>query len=149
MKSTFISYSTQNKEIADKLVEALEKRGLKCYIAPRDIRPGKIYACEIVEAIKNQDLVTVIFSKESNASRYVLCEINSAVLPGKCIAQRLKSAQQNGFAARFSHGGQTVFGIPAIGHSFNGMIKKRTKAAVLLPTVILNTDQNGFRWILA
>ena len=85
MKSTFISYSTQNKEIADKLVEALEKKGLKCYIAPRDIRPGKIYACEIVEAIKNQDLVTVIFSKESNASRYVLCEINSAVLHNKTI----------------------------------------------------------------
>ena len=57
MKSTFISYSTQNKEIADKLVEALEKRRLKCYIAPRDIRPGKIYACEIVEAIKNQEAV--------------------------------------------------------------------------------------------
>lgn len=85
MKTTFISYSTHNKEIAFRIVEELEKRGLKCYIAPRDITPGKDYACEIVDAIKTQDMVTLIFTKESNISGYVLREINSAVLHNKTI----------------------------------------------------------------
>lgn len=85
MKSTFISYSTKNKEVAFQIVEELEKRGLKCYIAPRDITPGKDYACEIIDAIKSQDMVTLIFTKESNISGYVLREINSAVLHNKTI----------------------------------------------------------------
>ena len=68
-----------------KIVDALERDGVKCFYAPRDIAPGTDYATEIVKAIKNFDCVTLIFSNASNSSMYVLREINSAVLNNKVV----------------------------------------------------------------
>lgn len=83
--TTFISYSTKDEETAKKLVKTLEENGVKCFYAPRDIEPGTEYATEIIKAIKELDCVTLIFSSSSNASMYVLREINSAVLNNKVI----------------------------------------------------------------
>lgn len=75
----FISHSSRNYETAMEIVNQLESAGIRCYIAPRDIRPGSIYAEEIVNAISSSICVVLIFSRESNSSAYVLKEINSAV----------------------------------------------------------------------
>lgn len=81
----FISYATANKDIAAYVVEKLESRGLKCFIAPRDIPTGADYAKEIVFAISNAKAVLLIFSSQSDKSAYVLREINSAVSRNKTI----------------------------------------------------------------
>lgn len=83
--STFISYSTQDTDKAKQIVKALEDSGIKCFYAPRDIEPGTDYATEIIKAIKNMDCVTLVFSSASNASMYVLREVNSAVLHNKLV----------------------------------------------------------------
>ena len=75
----FISYATENKDIADYIVDKIEKRGYKCFIAPRDIRMGSEYAVEIIRGISNSTAVLLVFSSESDKSHYVLREINSAV----------------------------------------------------------------------
>lgn len=36
----FISYSSKDKPVADATVAVLEANGIRCWIAPRDIRPG-------------------------------------------------------------------------------------------------------------
>lgn len=81
----FISYATDNKGIADYIVEKIEKRGYKCFIAPRDIRTGAEYAGEIISAISNSTAVLLVFSSVSDKSHYVLREINSAVSRNKPI----------------------------------------------------------------
>ena len=75
----FISYATDNKDIADYIVDRIEKRGYKCFIAPRDIRSGSEYAVEIIRGISNSTAVLLVFSSQSDKSHYVLREINSAV----------------------------------------------------------------------
>ena len=47
----FISYASQDAAVADAVVGALERAGLKCWIAPRDVVPGALYADEIVRAL--------------------------------------------------------------------------------------------------
>src|SRR6516164_3478420 len=37
----FVSYSSKDKHIADAAVATLEAKGIRCWIAPRDIVPGK------------------------------------------------------------------------------------------------------------
>jgi hypothetical protein len=37
----FLSYSSKDKTIADAAVATLESKGLRCWVAPRDITPGK------------------------------------------------------------------------------------------------------------
>lgn len=75
----FISYASENKDIADYIVEKIEKRGYRCFIAPRDIRTGTEYAGEIIRGISNSTAVLLVFSSKSDRSHYVLREINSAV----------------------------------------------------------------------
>lgn len=36
----FISYASSDKPVADAVCAALEQRGIRCWIAPRDILPG-------------------------------------------------------------------------------------------------------------
>ena len=81
----FVSYASHNTEIAEYVVRRLEERGLKCFIAPRDICLGKDYASEIVRGIGHSEAVLLIFSSESDRSVYVLREINSAVSRNKTI----------------------------------------------------------------
>ena len=36
----FISHSSKDKHVADAICAVLERRGLRCWIAPRDVTPG-------------------------------------------------------------------------------------------------------------
>ena len=81
----FISYAKGNASVAENVVKRLEEHGLKCFIAPRDIKTGADYAVEIVSAISNSIAILLVFSKESDKSGYVLREINSAVSRNKTI----------------------------------------------------------------
>jgi hypothetical protein len=43
----FISYATADKTVADAACAVLEAAGIRCWVAPRDISPGREYAAEI------------------------------------------------------------------------------------------------------
>ena len=49
----FISYSSADSKHAFDVCAFLESNNLKCWIAPRNIRPGAPYAHEIVQGINN------------------------------------------------------------------------------------------------
>jgi hypothetical protein len=49
----FVSYASQDAAIATAVVVALEHQGRKCWIAPRDVTPGALYADEIIRAINH------------------------------------------------------------------------------------------------
>ena len=85
----FISYSVKDKVIADALCHKLEEENLKCWIAPRDIRPGGIWASEIASAIPKSKTMLLIFSSNANSSEQVLREVELAIR-GKLIIIPLK-----------------------------------------------------------
>jgi hypothetical protein len=45
----FLSHSSADKATAQAVLEGLEGRGIRCWIAPRDIAAGSEYGQEIVE----------------------------------------------------------------------------------------------------
>ncbi len=75
----FISHSSKDFAIAKKVCDYLEKNGHQCFIAPRDIRSGKVYAQELVEGIDRSDVILVLLSRAANESPHVLREIERAV----------------------------------------------------------------------
>ena len=77
-KDIFISYSTNDTDIAEKARDYLEENGLDCWMAPRDIKTSDNYAQEIMDALNEAKIVTLIFSKSSNESPYVLEELDKA-----------------------------------------------------------------------
>jgi len=81
----FISYSSKDKSVADALLDILERRGIGCWIAPRNINPGMDWAKSIVEAIDDSKIMALVFSAHSDASPQVLREVNHAVNRGVII----------------------------------------------------------------
>jgi hypothetical protein len=47
----FISYASHDAAVAQKVCSALEAAGFRCWIAPRNVVPGTMYADGIVHAI--------------------------------------------------------------------------------------------------
>jgi len=81
----FISYSSKDKLTADAVCTKLESAGVRCWIAPRNIRPGREYASAIMDAIDAARLMVLIFSAHANVSPQVHREIERAVSRGLTI----------------------------------------------------------------
>jgi ABC-type amino acid transport substrate-binding protein len=81
----FISYCSEDKKIADAVCGTLEAKKIRCWIAPRDVGPGRTWSSAIVEAIGDSAVMVVIFSKHSNGSPQVMREIERAVNKGVAI----------------------------------------------------------------
>jgi hypothetical protein len=75
----FVSYSHRDKPVADAVVSHLEQAGIRCWVAPRDVIPGRVWGEAIVQAIETTRLMVVILSDEANHSRQVLREVERAV----------------------------------------------------------------------
>ncbi|MCK4898131.1 MAG: TIR domain-containing protein, partial [Anaerolineales bacterium] len=75
----FISYSSKDKAVADAVCATLERRKIRCWIAPRDIPPGKPYAASLVNAISESRVFVLVLSEGSNQSSHVLREVGEAV----------------------------------------------------------------------
>jgi formylglycine-generating enzyme required for sulfatase activity len=74
----FVSYSSFDKDIADRVCSALEGMKISCWIAPRDIEPGVDYPAAIVEAINTAQVLVLILTKHAAASPHVLSEVGHA-----------------------------------------------------------------------
>jgi TolB-like protein/thioredoxin-like negative regulator of GroEL len=76
--AVFISYASHDAAVANAVVEILERHGITCWIAPRDVVPGSLYADEIVGAINDAKVVVLVLSEHSLASPHVGKEIERA-----------------------------------------------------------------------
>jgi TIR domain len=74
----FISYASADKQAADSICAALERGGIVCWIAPRDVTPGVFYADAIVQAINSAHILIVVLSVNSVGSQHVLREVERA-----------------------------------------------------------------------
>lgn len=79
MSHVFISHSHEDKDAAELILHALEKRGVKCWIAPRDVTAGGSYAESILNAIETANSFVLIYSNNSNFSPHVIREVERAL----------------------------------------------------------------------
>jgi len=77
-RAIFVSYASQDAAIAATVVEALERSGVACWIAPRDVTPGAFYADAIVHAIDATKATVLILSRHAGDSQHVLREVERA-----------------------------------------------------------------------
>jgi TIR domain len=75
----FVSHSHQDAPAAELIVQALEKQGVTCWIAPRDVSPGGSYAESILNAIESASCFVLIYSEHSNVSSHVMREVERAL----------------------------------------------------------------------
>jgi hypothetical protein len=84
-RSAFISYASPDKTKAFDIAGTLEARGLSCWIAPRDVRPGQEYGEEIINGIRDSRCLVLVFSAAANQSAMVRREVERAVSLNKPV----------------------------------------------------------------
>lgn len=85
VKHAFISHASKDKEIAKKICEMLENRGIECWLAPRDIIPGRDYGEEIIRGIEETAATVLLMSENANDSTFVKKEIERAISKAKPV----------------------------------------------------------------
>jgi TolB-like protein/Flp pilus assembly protein TadD len=74
----FISYASQDAAVANAVVGTLERSGIKCWIAPRDVPAGAPYADGIIRAINGSKALVLVLSKNAVSSPHVGKEVERA-----------------------------------------------------------------------
>src|SRR5262249_65809 len=86
-----------DRTAAEQVVRSLEQAGVRCWIALRDIQPGRTWAESIVEAITGSRIMVVVFSASADKSQQVVREMEQAVkhnLP--VVAFRIENVRPSG-----------------------------------------------------
>jgi hypothetical protein len=114
----FISYASQDAAVANSIVKNLEQHGLRCWMAPRDVKPGAEYADAIVGAINEATAVALVLSHSAIASSHVAREVERAASKHKpIIAFRIDAAALNRALEYFMSNSQWIdvqaLGMPA------------------------------------
>ncbi len=81
----FISHSARDKPVADAVCAKLESHGIRCWIAPRDIRPGMEWGAALLEAIDGARVMLLVFSSHANGSPQISREVERAVSKGLVV----------------------------------------------------------------
>jgi hypothetical protein len=103
----FISHSSRDQKVARTLCDALEARGLHCWIANRNVDPGENFQESIVKAIRSARVMVLVFTKNANNSDEIKKEIALAsqhelvvipvriddVIPNDALAYELATRQ--------------------------------------------------------
>jgi hypothetical protein len=103
----FVSYSSKDSKIANRICAALEAKGFTCWIASRDINPGENFGEAIVKAIRAAKLMLLVFTQNANNSDEIKKELVLAgqnqlivvpvrvedVVPGGALAYELAARQ--------------------------------------------------------
>lgn len=83
--TVFVSHASADNKSAEEFVEAIERKGLTAWIAPRDIAPGREYAEEIIKGIDQSKCFVLLVSEASNLSSHVRREVERAASKSKPI----------------------------------------------------------------
>src|SRR5579864_1396418 len=71
----FLSHASKDRKVAETICQAVESRGVQCWMANRDVHPGENFQEAIVHAIRAAKVMVFVFSANSNNSDEVKKEI--------------------------------------------------------------------------
>lgn len=71
----FVSHHSSKYDIAQQVEALLSERGIRCWIAPRDVPPGAPFDSAISQAINESAAVLLLFCSNSDKSRHVKREL--------------------------------------------------------------------------
>ena len=73
-----MSYASEDASVADAVCGAIERAGVGCWIASRDVVPGEFYADAIVRAIDAANVLVLVLSRSAASSPHVVREVERA-----------------------------------------------------------------------
>ena len=74
----FVSFASEDVELARRAVQRLERSGFRCWISERDIEPAASYPTAITGAVVDSGALLLLLTESANGSPHVLREIELA-----------------------------------------------------------------------
>ena len=109
MSDIFVSYASQDRDAAFRIVAFLEQNGIRCWVAPRDVPPGMEYGEAIMNGIAQSRALVLILSDQSNESQFVRKEVERAVSKTKPVLPvRIREVKPSGSLEFFISSSQWV-----------------------------------------
>ncbi len=84
-RNVFISFSSKDRAVSEKICDALESRGHRCWISTRSIRPGENFQESIVAAIRAARVMVLVFTRHANESSEIKKELALASQGGLAV----------------------------------------------------------------
>ncbi len=81
----FISYGHEDLALAEGVQQGLATRGMKAFLASRNVAPGESFEVAIRRELRKADLVLLLWSEDSENSTYVGAEIGLSNEYGKLV----------------------------------------------------------------
>lgn len=107
--TVFIDYSNKDKWVASLVLAAIESKGPKCWIAPRDLAPGTSWPESIVAAIQTSKIYLFILSSNTSQSGSILNTLNQACSLNKhIIAFQIDRSQPSNVLSYFLFTAHTI-----------------------------------------
>src|SRR4029077_14034126 len=140
-RTVFLSYASHDTDIANTVCRELESRGIRCWIAPRDVAPGALYADAIVRTINESKVLLIVLSQSVVASSHVGREIERAASKHKqIIALRIDTAPLSPELEYFLSNSQW-FDVPALG--MPTALRRADEMFIGLPSVDCHPDRKA------
>ena len=114
-RTVFLSYASPDAAVANQVCQFLESHGARCWMAPRDVKPGAAYADAIVRAINEASALVLVLSGAAMASEHVSREVERAAAKHKqVVAFRVDAAHLSAELEYFLSRSQWI-DVPALG----------------------------------
>jgi hypothetical protein len=137
----FLSYSSHDQSAANEICAGLERAGIGCWIASRDLSPGTQWGGGIVEALDAADAVLVVFSEAANESPQIAREMEIAVSRRKpLIPVRIADAMP-------TQDMQYFLGVSHWFNAFDGPLKKHLPQIVAATKAVLAREASPWQRI--
>ena len=85
MIDVFISFSTRDTEVAEKVYDYLTQRDINCWICTRSLKAGDDWAAKITEAISECKIFLIVYSSNAAESNQIPHEIGLASSRSKIL----------------------------------------------------------------
>jgi TIR domain len=83
--TVFISHASEDSALAAEVCRILENDGIRCWIAPRDVEPGRPFSEGILDGIESARVMVLLLSGHANQSAFVNKEVERAISKGKVV----------------------------------------------------------------
>ena len=107
----FISHSSKDLELSEKICDYLQGQGINCWIDSRNV--SGLYARSIMEGIEQSEMMVLVYSGRANSSAHVENEIDNAFCLGKMIIPfRIEGAPYSDVLRYYLNKSHYVDGMP-------------------------------------
>jgi hypothetical protein len=85
----FVSYSTDDQALTSQIVADIEARGMRTFMASRDLAAGNVWAEEIRQALLASGALLIVLTPNSWSRPWVMCEVGASWALGKPLLPAL------------------------------------------------------------